>query len=88
MPTHDINHQPLHGLDRYTYPLHQWVDHHPVPFLTGTDGLTWRQRRRRAERYAAAMTSTPEQRAESLAWGIAELARRAAAEEERQDSSD
>ena len=42
----------------FVNPLHRLADHYPIPFLTGTDGLTWRQREASARRYAATMRLT------------------------------
>lgn len=40
-------------------PLRRLADHYPIPFLTGTDGLTWRERKVSAERYADAVAVSP-----------------------------
>lgn len=42
----------------FASPLHRLADHYALPFLTGTDGLTWRQRTMAARRYGATMRQT------------------------------
>ena len=69
MTTYDYAQQPLNGWqERTIFRIAAWADHHPIPFLRGTDGLTWRQRQRLAADYLRAMTPTAEDRAQSQAW--------------------
>ncbi len=80
MTTYDYYQRPLDTWQkRTTWRIAAWADHHPIPFLRGTDGCTWRQRQAGAKAYLKIVSSTPEDRARSRAWAEEWAAKKIAA---------